>query len=92
VIHLVLTLADTFADSLDNLLELFQGADDPALDQLQFWLHRKVELGHEFLVWGHVLECRGGIWMPPDQVEFASEWGEEGIEVVGKSHTSIEHG
>lgn len=92
VIRLMLALCDALADSLNNLFELFQGANDPALNQLQFWLYRKVEFCHEFLVWDHVLKYSGRIRVLPGQVKFPGDWGEEGNEIIGKSDTCIEHG
>ena len=91
MVHLMLALCDAFADCLDNLFELFQGADDPALNQFQFRLYREIELCHKFLVWGHALEGRRRIRVLPGQVKFPSDWGEEGDEVIGKSYTGIEH-
>lgn len=91
MIHLMLALCDAFADCLDNLFELFQGAENPTLDQFQFWLYCKIEFCHEFLVWGHVLECRGRIRMLPGQFKFPSDWGEESDEMIGKSYAGIEH-
>ena len=84
-------LCDAFTDCLDNLFELLEGANNPALDQFQFWLYCKVEFCHEFLVWNNVLKCCGRILMLPGQVKLPSDWGEEGNEMIGKFYTSLEH-